>query len=93
MDKGKATETACSESQEIFCGRAGSQTPIRFQSDSYLFISAAWSAVDPQAECDVQLIWLANPKALQANHPGHCQHHGPARENHDEQSSKQAGMF
>ena len=59
----------------------------------YLMFVSVGPAMDPQAGRDVQHIWLAQQGLRTSRGTGHCQHHGPAGENHDQARLQPTGQF
>ena len=53
--------------------------------------TSAGPAVDQEAERDVQPVRLAHAASRPLGGPHHRQHHGPAREDHDQQGGQQTG--
>ena len=53
--------------------------------------TSAGPAVDQEAERDVQPVRLAHAASRPLGGPHHRQHHGPAREDHDQQGCQQTG--
>lgn len=56
-----------------------------------LLLLPAGPALDPEAERDVQPVRLADAASRPAGGADHRQHHGPAREGHDQQGGEQTG--
>ena len=59
--------------------------------DAVVWVSTAEPVVDQEAERDVQPVWLADTAPRPAGGPDHRQHHGPTREDHDQQDGQQTG--
>ncbi len=65
---------------------------LRSSCDSFdLSCFVVGSVVDQEAERHVQPVRLADAASRPPGGTDHCQHHGPAGEDHDQQSGQQTG--